>query len=188
MKEKGPFSALKLRASWGETGNDKIGAYPGVPIVTGNLNAVFGTGETLQYGASPIELANPQVKWEKTTQTDVGADMVLFNGQLEATLDYYHRLTDGILVQVPIPTYIGVSTQPYVNAAKVVNTGIEGSFVWRHKIGAADLDLRNITKARAQLDDAQLLVKSAADPAINAASLEQHARLAFRDAGERALV
>ncbi len=141
MKEKGPFSALKLRASWGETGNDKIGAYPGIPIVTGNLNAVFGTGETLQYGASPIDLANPQVKWEKTTQTDVGADMVLFNGQLEATLDYYHRLTDGILVQVPIPNYIGVSSQPYVNAAKVLNTGIEGTFAWRRKLGAADLEL-----------------------------------------------
>src|SRR5256712_484206 len=141
MKEKGPFSALKLRASWGETGNDKIGAYPGIPIVTGNLNAVFGTGETLQYGASPIELANPQVKWEKTTQSDVGADMVLLDGQLEATLDYYHRLTDGILVQVPIPAYIGVSTQPYVNAAKVLNTGIEGTFAWRRKLGAADLEL-----------------------------------------------
>jgi TonB-linked SusC/RagA family outer membrane protein len=141
LRDKGPFTALKLRASWGQTGNDKIGAYPGVPIVTGNLNAVFGTGETLQYGASPIELANPLVKWEKTTQTDVGADMVLLGGQLEATLDYYHRLTDGILVQVPIPNYIGVSTQPYVNAAKVLNTGIEGTFAWRRKLGDADLDL-----------------------------------------------
>ncbi len=123
LRDNALFTALKLRASWGQIGNDKIGAYPGIPIVTGNLNAVFGTGQTLQYGASPIQLANPLVKWEKSTQTDIGADMVLFNGQLEATLDYYHRLTDGILVQVPIPNYIGVSTQPYVNAAKVLNTG-----------------------------------------------------------------
>src|SRR5207249_2753226 len=128
LREKGPFSALKLRASWGETGNDKIGAYPGIPIVTGNLNAVFGTGETLQYGASPIDLANPQVKWEKTTQTDVGADMVLFDGQLEATLDYYHRLTDGILVQVPIPNYIG-------ETVIVVESGFELP-VEQHHVGA----------------------------------------------------
>jgi hypothetical protein len=141
LRDKTLFTALKLRASWGQIGNDKIGAYPGVPIVTGNLNAVFGTGQTLQYGASPIELANPLVKWEKSSQTDIGADMVLFNGQLEATLDYYHRLTDGILVQVPIPNYIGVSTQPFVNAAKVLNTGLEGTFAWRRKLGAADLDL-----------------------------------------------
>jgi TonB-linked SusC/RagA family outer membrane protein len=141
LRDKTLFTALKLRASWGQIGNDKIGAYPGVPIVTGNLNAVFGTGQTLQYGASPIELANPLVKWEKSSQTDIGADMVLFNGQLEATLDYYHRLTDGILVQVPIPNYIGVSTQPFVNAAKVLNTGLEGTFAWRRKFGAADLDL-----------------------------------------------
>jgi TonB-linked SusC/RagA family outer membrane protein len=141
LRDKTLFTALKLRASWGQIGNDKIGAYPGVPIVTGNLNAVFGTGQTLQYGASPIELANPLVKWEKSSQTDVGADMVLFDGQLEATIDYYHRLTDGILVQVPIPNYIGVSTQPYVNAAKVLNSGLEGTFVWHRKLGAADLDL-----------------------------------------------
>ena len=141
LRDVGSISALKLRASWGQIGNDKIGAYPGVPIVTGNLNAVFGTGESLQYGASPIELANPLVKWEKTSQTDIGADMVLFDGQLEATLDYYHRLTDGILVRVPIPNYVGVSTQPFVNAAKVLNTGIEGTFVWRRKWGDADLQL-----------------------------------------------
>lgn len=141
LRDARSISALKLRASWGQIGNDKIGAYPGIPIVTGNLNAVFGTGQTLQYGASPIELANPLVKWEKTTQTDIGADAVLFDGHLEATLDYYHRLTDGILVQVPIPNYVGVSTQPFVNAAKVLNTGIEGTFAWRRKLGAADLEL-----------------------------------------------
>src|SRR3989442_15639986 len=61
-------------------------------------------------------------------------------GRPEPRLNYSHRLTDGILVQVPIPAYIGVSTQPYVNAAKVLNTGIEGTFAWRRKLGAPDLE------------------------------------------------
>ncbi|MGH7480681.1 MAG: SusC/RagA family TonB-linked outer membrane protein [Longimicrobiales bacterium] len=128
-------SALKLRGSWGEIGNDKIGAYPGIPIVTGNLNAVFGPEETLTFGASPIELANPQVKWEVTRQTNIGADMALLDGRLGATVDWYHRLTDGILVQIPIPRFVGVSTEPFVNAAEVLNTGLEGSLNWADALG-----------------------------------------------------
>jgi TonB-linked SusC/RagA family outer membrane protein len=137
------FDNLKLRASWGQTGNDKIGEYPGVPIVTGNLNAVFGTSETITYGAAPIALANPNVKWERTTQTNIGADMAFLDDRLAITADWYNRLTDGILVQVPIPGYIGVNTQPFVNAAEVRNRGLEGVVTWsdargdfRYELGA----------------------------------------------------
>ncbi len=126
--EIGSLDALKLRASWGEIGNDKIGAYPGIPVVTGNLNAVFGPSEELAFGAAPIELANPDVKWETTRSTNIGADMTFLRGRFLATFDYYNRLTDGILVRVPIPRYVGVSTEPFVNAAKVENQGFEGSF------------------------------------------------------------
>jgi TonB-linked SusC/RagA family outer membrane protein len=132
---------LKLRASWGETGNDKIGSYPGIPVVSGNLNAVFGPGQSLIYGASPIALANPDVKWERTKQTDVGADFSVYQGRLSGTLDYYHRLTDGILVQVPIPRYVGVSTNPFVNAASVVNSGLEGTLTWNQSVGPVQLQL-----------------------------------------------
>lgn len=124
------INQLKLRASWGRTGNDKIGSYPGVPIVTSNLNAVFGPSEQLVFGATPIELANPQVKWETTRQTNFGADMSFLDSRLNITLDHYNRLTDGILVRVPIAAYVGVGTFPFVNAAKVENKGMEGSFTW----------------------------------------------------------
>jgi TonB-linked SusC/RagA family outer membrane protein len=124
------INQVKLRASWGRTGNDKIGSYPGVPIVTSNLNAVFGPSEQLTFGASPIELANPQVKWETTRQTNFGADMSFLDSRLNITIDHYNRLTDGILVRVPIADYVGVGTFPFVNAAKVENKGLEGSFTW----------------------------------------------------------
>ena len=127
LQSVGAVTAFKLRGSWGETGNDKIGEYPGIPVVTGNLNAVFGTGQTLNYGASPIDLANPLVKWERTKQTDVGADMSFLGGRLDATADYYRRVTDGILVQVPIPLYVGVATNTYVNAAQVESSGFEAT-------------------------------------------------------------
>lgn len=135
------ITALKLRASWGKIGNDKIGAYPAVAGVTGNLNAVFGPGQTPQFGQTVIRLANPDVKWERTTQTNIGADMAFWDGRLEATLDYYRRVTDGILVEVPIPTHVGVDQQPFVNAAEVLNTGVEGTFTWRRSWGDLNLDL-----------------------------------------------
>lgn len=135
------ISALKLRASWGETGNDKIGAYPGIPVITGNLNAVFGSPQALQYGADPVALANPLVKWERTTQSDVGLDMAFLQDRIQATVDYYHRLTNGILVQVPIPAYVGVNQEPTVNAASVLNDGFEASVDWTRNIGSVRVDL-----------------------------------------------
>jgi TonB-linked SusC/RagA family outer membrane protein len=132
---------LKLRVSWGEIGNDKIGAYPGVPIVTSNLNAVFGPSQVLAFGAAPVELANPDVKWETTRSTNVGLDGTFLGGRFLATLDYYNRLTDGILVRVPIPRYVGVQTEPFVNAARVENSGFEGSFTWTQTRGDLSYEL-----------------------------------------------
>jgi TonB-linked SusC/RagA family outer membrane protein len=133
--------ALKLRASWGRIGNDKIGAYPGIPVVSGNLNAVFGASEELAFGASPVELANPDVKWETTTSTNFGLDGTFLRGRFLATFDFYDRLTDGILVRVPIPRYVGVSTEPFVNAAEVQNRGLEGSLTWTQSSGDFSYEL-----------------------------------------------
>jgi TonB-linked SusC/RagA family outer membrane protein len=134
-------SALKLRASWGQIGNDKIGAYPGIPVVSSNLNAVFGEDESLYFGASPIDLANPDVRWERTNQTNIGLDAAFWEGRLGATLDWYSRLTDGILVQVPIPDYVGVAAQPYVNAAEVLNSGFEATLAFNQRIGQVGMEL-----------------------------------------------
>ncbi|HEX6925619.1 MAG TPA: TonB-dependent receptor [Longimicrobiaceae bacterium] len=141
MQDYENVSALKLRASWGQIGNDKIGAYPGIPVVTGNLNAIFGEDETMFFGASPIELANPDVKWERTSQTNIGLDASFFDGRVGATLDWYNRLTDGILVRVPIPDFVGVSTQPFVNAAEVLNRGFEATLELNQQFGELGVSL-----------------------------------------------
>jgi len=168
MRGRTPFSALKLRGSWGRIGNEKIGNYPSVVLVDGNLNTVLGPGETLVFGATPRGLANPEVKWEETSQTDFGADMVLFDGKLDATLDYYRRTTDGILVQVPIPSSVGVppGLVPFQNAAKVLNTGVEMTLNWRGTWGPVTYELglngttisnevRSLGQGRARIDGAQ---------------------------------
>lgn len=139
MENVDAVSALKLRASWGRIGNDKIGAYPSVALVTGNLNYVLG--DQLAFGAAPVALANPRVQWEETEQVNFGLDAALFRGRIDATFEYYSRTTDGILVQVPIPGYVGVNQEPFVNAAEVRNRGLEGTVTWFGNLGSLGLEL-----------------------------------------------
>ncbi len=128
------ISRLKLRASWGQTGNDKIGAYAGRPLVNSNLNAVFGPTEALNTGASIIVLANPDIRWEATTQTDVGLEIGLLRDKLSFEIDYYSRVTNDILVEVPIPAYVGAANSPVVNAATVQNSGLDMILRWRDNV------------------------------------------------------
>jgi len=128
------LSNLKVRGSWGIIGNDKIGAYPAIATVDGNLNAILGDDESLQFGATPNELANPDIKWEETRQYNVGIDFGVFNDQLTGEFDYYSRTTEGILLQVPLPDFVGVGTLPFANAAEIQNTGFEGRLGWSQSL------------------------------------------------------
>ncbi|RLD17692.1 MAG: TonB-dependent receptor [Bacteroidetes bacterium] len=128
-------SRLKLRSSWGVIGNEKIGAYAGRAVVTSNLNAVLGNQPALNFGASIITLANPDIKWEETNQFDIGVEMGFLNNRLSAVIDFYNRVTDGILIDVPIPDYIGSANNPVVNAAKVKNSGFDFDLNWRETKG-----------------------------------------------------
>lgn len=130
LRDVDALSNLKLRASYGIVGNDKIGAYPSVPTVGSNLNAVLGADEQLQFGATPNELANPDVEWEETRQLDVGLDIGLLGDRLTGEFDYYRRVTDGILLQLPVPDFSGVDVDPFVNTAEVRNSGFEGRIGW----------------------------------------------------------
>ncbi|MEX2462687.1 MAG: TonB-dependent receptor [Balneolaceae bacterium] len=129
------LTLLKLRGSWGITGNDKIDFYPGVPTVSGNLNAIFGPNGSVNFGALPINLANPQIRWEETTQLNIGLELELFDSRLRGELEYYDRVTDGILVRVPIPGYVGAAPSPFVNAAEVKNDGLELTLNWQETKG-----------------------------------------------------
>ncbi|MGB3799738.1 MAG: TonB-dependent receptor [Lewinella sp.] len=126
----GPISRLKLRASWGQTGNDRIGEYQYVPRVASTVGSVFGGEPVLLPGATVTSLANPDLRWEETTQTDVGLELGLLNNQFLLEVDLYRKFTDGVLFQAPIPDYIGAD--PAVrNVAEVLNRGLDVSANWR---------------------------------------------------------
>ncbi|HHM20475.1 MAG TPA: TonB-dependent receptor [Bacteroidetes bacterium] len=131
MKNQNLFTNFKLRASWGIIGNDKIGSYEGRPVVQTELNAVFGNNEQSHFGATPIDLANPDIHWEEARQADIGLELGFFKNKLTLEADYFHRTTSEVLVNVPLPLYAGAQNDPRLNAAKVLNRGIELNLGWQ---------------------------------------------------------
>ena len=136
MKSVPEVTKLKVRASWGQIGNEKI-TYSNRFSLTQNLNTVFGTGDILYPGVSYDRNGNPDLKWEVTSQADIGLEVGLFNDRLTGEFDYYHRITDDILVELLTPGLVGNGQGQKVryNAGKVLNTGFEANINWRDKIG-----------------------------------------------------
>ena len=130
---------LKIRGSYGITGNDGIGEFAFVPQVDagGQRNYTFGsTNETVYIGYSPSAPANPDLKWEETRQADIGIDATLFQN-LTLTVDIYDKKTTGILQNPPIPGYAGYSSFAQ-NVADIQNRGLEIELGYRKKIGQVD--------------------------------------------------
>ncbi|HVS61026.1 MAG TPA: TonB-dependent receptor [Gemmatimonadaceae bacterium] len=125
----GFINELKLRGSWGRLGNDRIGDYlfqQTININSGNYNF----NNALATGATPGRIANPDIGWETTEQTNGGVDVEMMQGKLSFTGDIYKKNTSGILLQVPISSLVG-QTAPTQNAASVSNTGWEAAVNWR---------------------------------------------------------
>jgi TonB-linked SusC/RagA family outer membrane protein len=127
------ISKLKLRASWGQIGNEKIQYYDRFSLVQSNIVAVFGTNSAISPAASYGVLGNPDLKWEVSTQTDVGVEAGFLNDRLTGEFDFYNRITDDILVELSTPGYYGNGQGEKVrfNAAKVQNMGFEYNVGWR---------------------------------------------------------
>lgn len=101
------ISFMKLRASYGVTGNNNIGNYTSLAHVTGN-NYVFNGA--LVSGATITTLQNANLRWERNKQFDLGLDVTLFNNRVSFTYDFYHKISDGLIQDRPIPRASGYST------------------------------------------------------------------------------
>ncbi|MCE2789356.1 MAG: TonB-dependent receptor [Saprospiraceae bacterium] len=121
---------FKLRASWGQNGNDRIGDYSFTTVVYNGQNYAFGDKELITNGSVALSAANPDLKWETSTQTNFGADVEMLNGQWTATADYYIKKTEDMLYAAPIPLVAGTAP-PVQNVATAENKGLEFSLNYR---------------------------------------------------------
>lgn len=125
---------LKIRGSYGVTGSDQIGDFRYLSTIGDGRNYAIGTTGSVTIGNSPDAPANPDLKWEETSQTNIGLDATLFNG-LSLTFDWYLKKTTGILRDVPLPGYVGATGSPAGNVADMENRGIDLGMNYNRNFG-----------------------------------------------------
>ena len=119
------ISKLKLRASYGQLGNQEIPDYEYVSIIGNLYNYPFGQTPVSNPGSTISTLGNPKVKWESSTQADAGIDAGIWKDKLDLTVDYFVKTTSDMLIPIPLPLIGGSAKPPYLNAGKVQNKGLE---------------------------------------------------------------
>ncbi|MDR8390668.1 TonB-dependent receptor [Aliifodinibius sp. S!AR15-10] len=132
MEDQNVFSNIKLRLSYGVTGNQAIGNYAALTQL-GNSQVTFG--DRVAVGINPASLGNEDLRWEKTTQYNAGLDLGLFNNRISLTTDIYYKKTTDLLLIRRVPRYTGY-TQYLDNIGSTENRGIE-----------LTLDTQNITNS-----------------------------------------
>jgi len=117
----GTINSLKLRLTAGKTGNSEVPPYSSLSALA-PTNYYFGS--KLVTGIAPLQLPNPDLKWETTTQYDGGFDLGLFDNRISITFDAYYKKTSNLLLNVPLPLYTGYSSE-LENVGSVQNKGLE---------------------------------------------------------------
>jgi len=136
MKDSRVINYLKVRGSFGYTGNTEIGSYQSLATIGSGTTLINGT----RAGSSSVNgLPNPNLKWEKNRQTDLGFEMQLFNSRISLEADYYYKLTTDLLLNKPIPTSTGFQGV-LSNIGSLSNAGVDlavtsrnfqhGNFTW----------------------------------------------------------
>ncbi|GAB3243812.1 TonB-dependent receptor [Hymenobacter seoulensis] len=149
LKNTVPFiSDLKLRAGWGQTGNQDIanfasrGLYqsllgvidPNFEYDRGTAYDIYGNDTNLPSGYRRVQRANPNLKWETTTQTNVGVDFGFLDNRLSGSVDYFVKKSEDILVNLPYLAVVGEGGDQFVNGASIENTGWEFLLGYQNKL------------------------------------------------------
>lgn len=139
------FSNLKVRAGYGVTGNERIGDYASYALITNNHITLDGSSNASGTHLDPTSPENASLKWETTSQYNVGVDMGFLDNRLSVTLDGYWKKTKDLLLKVPLPYYTGF-TSGQRNIGAIQNRGFEidvtshnltGDFTWNTKFNLA---------------------------------------------------
>ncbi|MEJ7587437.1 MAG: TonB-dependent receptor [Ferruginibacter sp.] len=136
LKSSTLISNLKLRTSYGVTGNSEIPSFSSLSVLSSNYAGIFS--DTRVGGTGISRLANPDLRWEKTAQTDFGVELGLFNNRISLEADYYYRKTTDMLLDAPVPQSSGYATIRK-NIGSMENKGIELS------LNTVNISTTNIT-------------------------------------------
>lgn len=128
----------KLRLSWGQNGNEKIGSFAYTSMMGQGKNAVIDG--KVYTGMLPVGYANADLKWETSEQLDLGLDLRLFNNALTFTADYFKKDTKGMLMNMGIPWYTSYGSMT-VNGGKVKNEGFELDLSYKFNVGDFNFSL-----------------------------------------------
>ncbi len=135
LKNVSSLSQLKLRLSYGVTGNNQIPNYGSWATLGTRQYAWGSTASGVARGLYPNSMPDPDLSWEKTGQYNVGINVGLFNNRVYVEADYYRSLTTDLLLNVPVPITSGFSTQ-LTNIGEVENKGMEFLIVTKNMTGA----------------------------------------------------
>jgi TonB-linked SusC/RagA family outer membrane protein len=128
------LNQMKLRLSVGQSGNQEIGLYNYLSVVSDGYNYPFSNN--LNYGYAVSSLGDENTTWETTTTYDIGLDLAFLDDKLTFITDYYWRYTTDMLIPVPLPPSGGDANPPFVNAGEVLNRGLELELFWREERGS----------------------------------------------------
>lgn len=147
----GWINDLKIRGSYGQLGISSAlqvlaGSWPTVGYINSNQRAVYGNSQTPVLGQSQAIITNPNLKWEQRNESNIGFDASILNNRLLITADVYNNVSKGVLVNVPLPFFLGNdngnnSTFITENAASIRNRGIEVGITYRSTPGPFRWDL-----------------------------------------------
>lgn len=130
-----PISFMKLKASWGRNGNDRISSLAYASTIERVFTYAFGQNQSLYTGSALATPPNPDIKWEESEQIDIGLELELYDGKWNLEADVYQKNTKDLLMAEVIPGYIGATNNPTSNLGEIRNRGVELSIGNRTKIG-----------------------------------------------------
>lgn len=169
MKDISEINLLKIRGSFGTSGNDRIGDYQYTALL-GTYNAAYGN--KLQPGVAASNISNSELKWEQTRTYDIGLDFSAFHNRIQFNFDYYINETTDLLFDMPVPYTTGFNSY-LANIGKIRNQGWEidvtshnmkGKFQWDTSLNLSRnrnkvLDLGNVGSFTTTLNDAMFITE-----------------------------
>jgi len=148
------MSLFKIRGSWGQTGNERIGDYPYQASIIFQNALLYADNNVTSFTSGGQETyAVPDISWETQQTSNIGVDLGFFNNRLLVTGDYFTKRTTDILLALDIPVYLGLQ-KPFQNAGKVSSKGWELASIWSDKAGNIKYSVGlNISDAKTHIDD-----------------------------------